>query len=531
MILRKPYAFLIKHFKMIHLLLCVPIIYLIIRTGRIASFFSSYVRANYYTNLTNIAGTYINYFMYIAIIVIILLVLTVFFLMRQKKKDTRFYLFLLIYYIILLVLLSVSHSVLNSIEQAQVTAQTVRSYRDIAYIVYVPQFFFAIYTVLRGIGFDIKKFNFEEDAKELEITDFDNEEFELVIGKDSYKYKRKIRRFIREFKYYVLENKLTFGILAAFIVVVCGTLLYLNFGVYNKKFHQTQRITHNNLMITVVDSVLSNMDLGGNKITDGKYYLAIALKIKNNSDLPSTLDYENFQIEVAKRRISATLDRSSYFADLGLTYSRDTKIPANSENTYVLTYEIDESLKDEKIVLKILESLDIQIGSVTSNYKTVELDYEKAFDTQTVRTVGFNKILELSSARLGMLQLQIQTSTLGKTYEYTYQSCTNSNCQNVKNKAVADSGKTLLVLDRMLQLDPYSNYYLARKGSSQFVSDFLKVRYELDGVTKTSTITDKSVSTLPNTWIFQLPSEVERASKIELLLNLRGSIYVMELNG
>ena len=118
MILRKPYAFLIKHFKMIHLLLCVPIIYLIIRTGRIASFFSSYVRANYYTNLTNIAGTYINYFMYIAIIVIILLVLTVFFLMRQKKKDTRFYLFLLIYYIILLVLLSVSQSVLNLIGQS-----------------------------------------------------------------------------------------------------------------------------------------------------------------------------------------------------------------------------------------------------------------------------------------------------------------------------------------------------------------------------------------------------------------------------
>ena len=73
MILKKPYAFLIKHFKLIHLLLCIPFIYLIIRIGAIASFFSSYVQANYYTSETNLAGTYINYFMYGAILLIILL--------------------------------------------------------------------------------------------------------------------------------------------------------------------------------------------------------------------------------------------------------------------------------------------------------------------------------------------------------------------------------------------------------------------------------------------------------------------------
>ena len=101
MVLKKPYAFLIRHFKLIHLLICIPLVYLLIRTGAIANFLNSYVSANYYTSEINLAGTYINYFMYLAILLVLLLVLTIFFLMRQKKKDTRYYLFFLFYYILL----------------------------------------------------------------------------------------------------------------------------------------------------------------------------------------------------------------------------------------------------------------------------------------------------------------------------------------------------------------------------------------------------------------------------------------------
>ena len=90
MVLKKPYAFLIRHFKLIHLLICIPLVYLLIRTGAISNFLNAYVGANYYTSETNLAGTYINYFMYLAILLILLLVLTIFFLMKQKKKDTRY---------------------------------------------------------------------------------------------------------------------------------------------------------------------------------------------------------------------------------------------------------------------------------------------------------------------------------------------------------------------------------------------------------------------------------------------------------
>lgn len=529
MVLKKPYAFLIKHFKLIHLLLCIPLIYLIIRTGAITSFFSSYVSSNYYTNLTNVSGTYINYFMYFASLLVVLLVLAIYFLMRQKKKNTKFYMFLIIYYIVLFILMSMCHGILSAVEAEEVEAQTVRVYRDLSYIVYIPQFFFLATTLIRGIGFNLKKFNFEEDVKELEITDIDSEEFELTFGKEVYKYKRTARRFIREFKYYVLENKFTFTILSVVIVAIIGTLLYLNFGVYHKTYSQTQRMTHNNLYVSVVDSVLTNMDLGGNIIDEGKYYMAVALKINNNNKNPVTLDYENFKLEVANRYIDATLDRATYFADMGLPYARNTLINPKEENVYVLTYEIDESLLDYQISLKILESLNYEVGSVTSIYKTVNLKYEKIFENKVDKTLELKKILELSNTRLGMVQVQIQEYLIQNSYEYNYKNCMLNNCQNLKNKIVANQNKTLLILNRFFQMDTYTNYYIARKGESSFVKDFLKIRYTINDKRKTISLKDSTPKELQDIWVFEVPNEVEHATSLELVVNLRGSLYIIQI--
>ena len=76
MVLKKPYAFIIKHFRAIHLLLLIPIFYLIIKTRAIVYFFNSYVTYGYNLNfsevLTNISSHYINILMYISVILILL---------------------------------------------------------------------------------------------------------------------------------------------------------------------------------------------------------------------------------------------------------------------------------------------------------------------------------------------------------------------------------------------------------------------------------------------------------------------------
>ena len=118
---------------------------------------------------------------------------------------------------------------------------------------------------------------------------------------------------------------------------------------------------------------------------------------------------------------------------------------------------------------------------------------------------------------------------ISNSYEYSYQSCTNSICQNLKNKVVSGSSKTLLVLNRMFVLSNYTNYYEARKGSSSFVTDFLKVRYTVNDKTYTSTISNLTPRELSDTWVFEIDQNIRNATKIDLLVNIRGKQYTMKI--
>ena len=214
MIIKKPYAFMIKHFRIIHLVLLLPMLYLITQTKQIIEFFITYVDNGYLLSSSNVlqslSSDYINIFMYLAIIIIIGAFITISILLQQKEKPTKFYNITIVYYIAIFILLTASFSVFKAIEDDTIANTFVNIIRDLATIVHYSQYIFVIFTAIRGIGFNIKKFNFKSDLDELEISSEDSEEVEFLIGGDTYKLKRTIRRFFRELSYYYKENKFIF---------------------------------------------------------------------------------------------------------------------------------------------------------------------------------------------------------------------------------------------------------------------------------------------------------------------------------
>ena len=197
MILKKPYAFIIRHFRLIHLIALIPMLYLVTKTRGIVTFFADYVRNGYILSgnvmISNLSANYINIFMYIAIIMILIIFLILAFILQRKNKPTKFYTISILYYIALLVLLSFGIAVFQSIELDTLANTLARIIRDLLYIVYYSEYLFIIFTGIRGIGFNIKKFDFKGDIEDLKISSEDNEEFEFLVGKDSYKTKRTIR--------------------------------------------------------------------------------------------------------------------------------------------------------------------------------------------------------------------------------------------------------------------------------------------------------------------------------------------------
>ena len=297
MIFKKPYGFLIKHFRIIHIIITLLTIYIAFNTRNILSFFRRFISNGYsITVVDNMAAQYINWTLYIAIFLALASLIIVFILLRMKKKPNKMYLAAIIYYVILFIAIIIAAYLINGLSDGLWSASSARTYQDIAQLIYYPQFFFIIVMALRSLGFNVKQFDFQNDLKELEITEADSEEVELNINFETYKAERFIRRFIREFYYYYLENKIIVNIIFGVVVIITVFLAVKSYEKIKYTYDEGENFYYNGFSINVKDSILTNVDENGDVIVDGKYYLILKLEITNNGINNAYLNYDNLKI-------------------------------------------------------------------------------------------------------------------------------------------------------------------------------------------------------------------------------------------
>ena len=94
MILRRPYAFLIKHFRLIHLILFILLAFITYNANNVLDFFKEYISAN--GNIEVLSSNYINLFIYIVPVIIVGLSIMIYYLMKYKDKPKLFYIILIV---------------------------------------------------------------------------------------------------------------------------------------------------------------------------------------------------------------------------------------------------------------------------------------------------------------------------------------------------------------------------------------------------------------------------------------------------
>ena len=527
MILKKPYKFLIKHFRIIHIVLFLPILYLIIRMNKVYSVFNSYVHSSYSAeNISNLAGSNINAFMYLATILIIGIAIAIYYLMKQKEKPTKLYISFILYYIILFISLTIFYNALTSMQTKDLASNVSRAYRDISLIISLPQYFFAFYSIFRGLGFDIKQFKFESDLKDLEISAEDNEEFEFVVGVETYKYKRSIRRFIREFRYYILENKFVFTCISVVVGLIIVTTLYMHFNVYNKSYTKNHNFAHNSFNINVTDSMLTTIDYNGNVINKDKYYLVLQIFISNISAVNMELDTDNFRLQVDDGYLVPKLDRSQYFVDFGASYNGE-KIRSETSATYNLVYELNKKQVKRNYEIKILENIDYKIGDITAHYKILNIRPTIIYNVDKAKEYKLKEEVDLEESNLNDTTIKINDYEIVDNYYYSYESCESKDkCRTINDYVSSGLGSTkiaptLLVLDLKTKIDKESVYGENLQNMSNFYEDFFKVEY--DGVeVLTKNVTP---SKLEGKVVLQLTDKVKTANNIKLVITIRNKKY------
>ena len=536
MILKKPYAFLIKYFRVIHLALTLLLIVGASRTLSVVKFFDAYVKAGYSTSVvTGLSKMYTPMSVYLIILLILVLIISMLILMIHKSKPYRLYLFMVLYYLLLFLGLFYISSVLRSFEVSLLAATTSRSIRDILIIVYIPQYLFIILTAIRTIGFDIKKFNFSSDLKEMEFTGKDAEEFEVSLDFEGYKAKRKVHRFFREMLYYVKENQLIFIIILGIVIVILGILIHSNtHGNYDKSYSLGKTFTYNQLQITFEDAIVSNLDYNGNVINDNYYYVVVRTHLVNDSGSTIKMDYNNLKLEIGSNLIKPVVSDAKYFVDYAPSLVPSSIAP--KANTYFgLVYRISKSQANKSMTIKIHNGNVLDKGKYIDKHIFVKINPKSYDNLQIVGNYMPKDKISLNNTFLGNTNITINNYSISKSYLYKINTCDdNEDCTEYTDIISAQiknnrQSNVILVLNVEYNQDNSTLYNYSYTSLTSFTENFLKIQYKIGD----TIYTDKSINVTPlkvnNFMAFEVPNNIEEASLIQAIIIIRNREYIVNL--
>lgn len=354
MILRKPYAFLIKYFKLIHLILCASIAFLTYQANFLLDFFKDYIGGNI---KEVIASEYINSSIYVFASIIIVLSIVIYFLMKYKQKPRFLYITNVIVIILSMVCFTYLYGNIKTLEIGSLEAKVIRLLRDISRFNFWALFIILLPSLVRALGFDIKKFNFSKDLEGLKLEAKDSEEVEVNLDLGSDRIKRGGRAWLRELKYYYIENKFFINIILGVIIIILIMIFPFNKFVVHRTKNQGELITTKNFNFKINDSYLSEKQ----RTSKNNEYLIVKFSVKGKYKKYS-LKTDSFVLKVDDKEYIPSLKYYLYFTDVGKGYQRQE---LNTENytDYLLIYNISSPKPDSKYTIEyILEDEKIKLS-------------------------------------------------------------------------------------------------------------------------------------------------------------------------
>lgn len=528
MVLRKPYAFLIKHFKFIHLIMTIFIGILIYQTNTLLSFFNDFIGSTQTIVGTSVLDILFGNYVYILSVGVVLVSLIIFILMSFKEKPRLYYALNIIGYILIIILYVYAGNTIEAMQENILDERIVRAVRDFLNIAFIFQLYSIIISFIRSIGLDVKKFDFKDDAEDLDLTDLDNEEFEVNVEFDPHTLKRKVRRGYYNIRYYFVENKL--------ILIVVGALLVLGvgFGLYNAlkddtvEYAMNQSFSPIGYNMIIENAYVTSTDSRLNKISDDTSLVVVKFKIRTLNKTEEFI-FGKLALKICDNKYYHNIKNRDYVSDLGLAYTG--QVLTNEYQDYVLVYEIPDNLKNSKMDLIYTEQIvsgmfrdktdDIRIPLTVIN-----LDEKKAEEY-----INYNQNYIVGSGLLEGYEFKVNGIELNSNFKINYNVCATGNeCYNyyeyLSPSLSGISDKALLKLNMDLVIPQGGNI----KSVSDLITKFGYIEYVVDGVSKSANIS-KKLDTIhkDNYNYFEIKKEVLQSDSVSLVLKVRNDIFKFKI--
>ena len=501
MILKKPYAFLIKNFKLIHTILAILYLFISFRLSSVLNYYNAFINNSIAsTNAIN----YIYILPFFIIILSIIICIILFILMNYKKKPKLLYALLIILYILIFIILIIANNGLRTIYTTVLPTKTLLLYRDLLRILLILQYISVGIVIIRAIGFDLKKFNFSEDIHSLDIDINDDEEIELTMGVDKHKIIQKTNRKIRELKYYYKENKIFILITLGIIIFISSLFIKIDKSFINKTYNENEEFSSDLFNFIINKTYISSISYNGDIIVEDSSFLILDLNITpkgTNAKLNTT----NMALKTNNNTYYPVKKYNNYFKDIGNGYEEQT---IKTTKKYLLIYKITKEEINNNMYITYTGSnkaIKINISPINLDNNIQEIEY-KIEDT-----------IDFSNSLLNGSAFKINSYEINNKFTYTYKYTVKDNEYEGK-KTVSSANNTILKIN-------IESNWIRNLSNINILNDYTKIKYKIEETEyETNLLNDKSPSN-SNDLYLEVNKNIENASSIWLEITIRNIKY------
>lgn len=531
MIFRKPYAFFIKYFRLINLIMAAFMAVLIYRSFKVGNYINDYISD--YVSATDgfVLSNYINFYVFLLTLLVVVLTIVVMSVMIVKDKPKKLYIFNLFVYIALIVIYGLDYSILSTIRDNILDVRVSKAIRDVTFIALGMQVISFLATLVRATGFDIKGFDFGKDLQQLEIDVKDNEEFEVAVNFDQNKVKRGIRGKLRITKYFYVEHKFIINLTVGIAAIVIAFIVFMFKIIYTDTHGENKIFTASMLQFNVTSSYVTKADQNGDEIVpDDKALVVVKLDVRKLTEDKKSLNTGLTTLRIGNRSYGRTNDYNESLSDIGVPYVNQ-RLSTEFTN-YILIFEIPTEQMNRPMKLKINDSVSYIRGEIGAKNIFVNLKPLNLIEKNKTQNYNLKDTVIFTGSILGNSELSIDEYSVANKFKVEYNFCSKkdkcvTSYEYVTPTASGAYFKTLLRLDGEFDededagLDNLDDLYY-------FLNEFGSVHYQVDGTWYDHKINSKLVKPKigkDGNYYIEVNKNVEKASSIYLKFDVRNFSY------
>lgn len=514
MIIRKPYAFLIKNFKKIHIFLLLLSCFVAFKLFNVSGFVSDFMRFGIYDVYGNPVTDYITFWTLVSVVLLVIGSSALLLLLRHKKKPWKIYLVPIIEYLALFFVLGMIKGFFNGYS-SDIETTDLRMSRDLLMMFLVAQLPAIGIFAMRVFGLDIQKFNFNSDQEFLELSEEDREEIEISIDVDKNTFIRFFKRVRRNLGYFYTEHKGICRTIILIFVAIIGFNIYKYFFVTLKSYNEGELYSANGYTITINNSYYTNKSYNGTLISKKSNFVIVDLTLKNNA-APRKVKMDNFHIKNGDKDFTTTQKvYAEEFQDLGTTYDSIKELKRDEEVNLIVVYKVNKNLKKNRFVLFYQEEGGI-LRKIKLNLKDIS-----NIEDKDVLNMGDEITFNIKNKKQ---VISLDNYEIANNITFTARTCNTTRCSVDRQNFSAKAGY------KVLKIEFASNGYEG-KDMIDFSSDYGKIVY-IDSKNKETSLDFKYPFSKKATgkYIYALiPDEVEKSEKLEIVFTIRNEKYTYKL--